>query len=67
MAMQSGEIYRTQTGRFTGRFAAGFTKQAPYSRRTCPERCGQEMLCSISHLRYRNRRETLSEATIITG
>ncbi|EIU0713471.1 hypothetical protein [Citrobacter freundii] len=44
MAMQSGEIYRTQTGRFTGEFSAGFTRLAQHSRRTRPARCGQQML-----------------------
>ncbi|ENU8217643.1 hypothetical protein ACE2MW_005015 [Salmonella enterica] len=44
MAMHSGEIYQAQAARFTGGFSAGFTRQAPYSRRTCPERCGKEML-----------------------
>ncbi|MCW1877832.1 hypothetical protein OMR58_25685 [Erwinia sp. INIA-01] len=45
--MHSGEIYQAQAARFSGGFAAGFTRQAQYSRRTRPERCGQEMLCSI--------------------
>ncbi|EIX0285045.1 hypothetical protein MGU62_004532 [Salmonella enterica] len=44
MAMQSGEIYQAQAARFTGEFTAGFTGLTPHSRRTRPERCGQEML-----------------------
>lgn len=48
MAMHSGEIYQAQAARFTGCFSAGFTRQAPYSRRTCPERCDKGMLCQIN-------------------
>ncbi|EBP2087338.1 hypothetical protein PH05_25210 [Salmonella enterica] len=54
MAMHSGEIYQAQAARFSGRFAAGFTRQTPYSRRTRQGRCGQQMLCSIQVFRFLN-------------
>lgn len=45
MAMHLGEIYQVQAAQFTGEFSAGFTGLTPYSRRTRPERCAQELLC----------------------
>jgi hypothetical protein len=48
MAMQSVEIYGTQTGWFTGYFAAGFTRQTSYSRRARLERCGAGVMVNSS-------------------
>jgi hypothetical protein len=52
MAMHLGEIYQAQAARFTGKFPAAFTERTPYSRRTRPERCGQDMLNKLSGYIY---------------